>query len=254
MSDNPSPDASAESQDKETPATEKKSVPNEIPKESSYEQSRDFKNSMPINYCSDEKVSRENKRTSVTAVLALIIAGLALAILIYFIPNIKYQLNSMNSEMNAVSGALQSVNNKLADVDQMTKGLKNRLGDYEKMTMIIELKRALHTLEGISQNAPESTLQKTELIRESILSLLNDLGNESRGTGSKSVQDVEAKIDQEIPVAPDLLPLREESTGIKVIEPEWEEFKAPEEQTSQQEFNKTTQGAEDFGEINLRQE
>lgn len=113
---------------------------------------------------------------SAVAFIAIVLALLALAGLLFMGPNFSSRIDSLKFEMDSVSQSVQAVDKKIQDVDDSVQGLKNKLGGFEKTVAILELRRMLNTLETINKNIPESTAGKTESIKENILSILSDLG------------------------------------------------------------------------------
>ncbi|MBI5184898.1 MAG: hypothetical protein HZA01_04135 [Nitrospinae bacterium] len=144
--------------------------------------------STPINSMDENKGGG-----SATAFIAIVLALLALAGLLFMGPNLSSRIDSVKFEMDSVSQSVQAVEQKIQDVDDSVQGLKNKLGGFEKTVAILELRRMLNTLETINKNIPESTAVKTESIKENILAILSDLGaakspeeNEISGKGPEA--------------------------------------------------------------------
>lgn len=148
-----------------------------------------------INACSTPINSMDENKGggSAVAFIAIVLALLALAGLLFMGPNLSSRVDSLKFEMDSVSQSVQAVEQKIQDVDDSVQGLKNKLGGFEKTVAILELRRMLNTLETINKNIPESTAVKTESIKQNILSILSDLGagkseeeNEISGKGPEA--------------------------------------------------------------------
>ncbi len=200
MSENQPQDQEKKEEPKEE-NTENKSDSQEAKAESNSTQENPIKNysgyyqdpnkSMERNSCSGEMPVRQTG--SAIAFMGLITGVLALVGLIYFAPSLKIQVDTLSSEVNGVAKSVQSVERRIKEVDGTVKSLDGRVGNFEKTITVMELKRILDTLENISQNLPQTTLQKTQLLRENIRSILADLGGESpvtqQGAGKTDIKE-----------------------------------------------------------------
>ena len=145
---------------------------------------------------------RENRSASPLAILGLILGILALGGLLLIGPRLKYQVDSLNTDMELLSTTLSSVEKKMSEMDHSVKGLHNQFGSLEKTMTILELRRMLQTIENISLNVPEVNFEKASQIQKNIESLLSDLGSEVDTSGPEDSLDKTEVIEEETPAPP----------------------------------------------------
>lgn len=142
---------------------------------------------------------KENRSASPLAILGLILAALALGGLLLLGPRLKYQMDSLSTDMELLSSTLSSVEKKMGEMDHSVKGLHNQFGNLEKTMTILELRRMLQTIENISLNVPEVNFEKASQIQKNIESLLSDLGSEVDTPGQKNSLEGAEVIEEETP-------------------------------------------------------
>ena len=120
----------------------------------------------------------------------------------------------------------QHVDDSIAKVNQDIAGLDNKIGSYERVMAVMELKRALATVQGMSMGNSANIKSKSNQVVAEIESLLVELGAKA-GTGRMPAGIVSLK---EAPVAPEVPaeePVHVEEPAAAIEEPPVKEEPAP---------------------------
>jgi len=99
-------------------------------------------------------------------------------------------MDTLGLDLKRVSESVRLIGEKVHDVDHNVGDLRSRLSGVEKARAVKELEKMLQTIADIAGNVPEASLEKTDAIKESIASILADLGSvapESK-TGSPAIE------------------------------------------------------------------
>ena len=89
---------------------------------------------------------------------------------------LKTDVEGVKSSVEGSQKTVQSIEAGLTAVTDTVARLKGELGDYEKSMAILELKRALAMIQGISMGSDSGIKSKSSDVTTSIQSLLNELG------------------------------------------------------------------------------
>ncbi len=184
------------------------------------------------------------------AFLGFGLAALAIVFILFFIRDLDERVGGVGSAVNklegtigplktevegsikSVEGSIKAVEESLQSVSQTVTGLQGKLGDYEKTMAIMELKRALVMVQGISNGSNSGVKSKSSEVAASIQTLLNELGggNASSGQPAGEIQVKEASEEPAAPAAEAKEAPAEDAVEPATEEPEAEE--APESEES----------------------
>ena len=139
----------------------------------------------------------------------------------------------------------QHVDDSIAKINQDIAGLDNKIGSYERVMAVMELKRALVTVQGMSMGNSANIQSKSNQVVAEIESLLVELGSKA-GTEGKPAGIVSL---EEAPAAPEVPaeePVHaEEPVAVPIEEPTLVEEAVPEEITEPIEDESEVSGTEE---------
>lgn len=137
------------------------------------------------------------------------LAVFAIIFIFFFIRDLDHRVGGMDSTVNKLEDSIgplktgiedsvqsvKEVQESLAVVTATVAGLKGKLSDYEKSMAIMQLKRALVMVQGISMGSQSGVQSKSSEVAASIQSLLSELvekpGNSASSVGEIRVQEAE---------------------------------------------------------------
>lgn len=189
------------------------------------------------------------------AFLGFGLAALAIVFILFFIRDLDERVGGVGSAVNklegtigplktevegsikSVEGSIKAVEESLQSVSQTVTGLQGKLGDYEKTMAIMELKRALVMVQGISMGSNSGVKSKSSEVAASIQTLLNELGggNASSGQPAGEIQVKEASEESAAPAAEAKESPAEEAVEPVAEEPEAAAEEAPAEESAAEE-------------------
>jgi len=137
-----------------------------------------------------EKAKEDLNLLRAVAFLGFGLAVLAIVFILFFIRDLDERVGGVDSAVKKVEEIIQplktevednmkvvqSIEENLKTVSDTVSRLHEKLGDYEKSMAIMELKRALAMIEGISMGSNASVRSKSSDVAASIQSLLSELG------------------------------------------------------------------------------
>ncbi len=181
------------------------------------------------------------------AFLGFGLAALAIVFILFFIRDLDERMGGMGSAVKKVEEAIeplktevqgsmetvQAIEENLKTVTATVSNLKGKFGNYEKSMAIMELKRALAMVQGISMGSDASVQSKSTEVAASINSLLSELGGGAAASdqpaGEIQVEEAteEPAAEESAEEAPEE-PAAEESAGEETEEAEETEESAGE--------------------------
>lgn len=199
------------------------------------------------------------------AFLGFGLAALAIIFILFFIRDLDHKVGGVDSAVNklegtigpfkeAIDGRVKAVEDSLQAVSQTVSGLQGKLGSYEKTMAIMELKRALVMIQGISMGSNSGVQSKSSEVAASIQSLLNELGGGDAPSGEPAgVIQVEEAVEEPAPPAeeepvaaePEEAPAEEEATEEAAEETDEAKDEAAAEEEATEE---TAEDADESGE------
>ncbi len=164
------------------------------------------------------------------AFLGFGLAALAIVFILFFIRDLDERVGGMDSAVKKVEEAIeplktevegsmksvQAIKESLNAVNDTVAKLQGKFGNYEKTMAIMELKRALAMIQGISAGSDAGVQSKSSEIAASINSLLSELG---AGGAPSSQPAGEIQVEE----AAEEEPAEEESAGEETEEAAEEE-------------------------------
>ena len=125
----------------------------------------------------------------------------------------------------------QHVDDSIAKINQDIAGLDNKIGSYERVMAVMELKRALVTVQGMSMGNSANIKSKSNQVVAEIESLLVELGSKT-GIGGMPAGIVSLEEAPAAPVIPVEEPVHaEEPVAVPIEEPALVEESVTEELT-----------------------
>ena len=142
------------------------------------------------------------------AFLGFGMAALAIIFILFFVRDLDTRVLDVDGAVTTLEEKMaplkQHVDNSIAKVNQDIAGLDNKIGSYERVMAVMELKRALVTVQGMSMGNSAKIQAKSNQVVAEIESLLVELGSKT-GVGGMPVGIVSL---EEAPAAPGI-PLEE---------------------------------------------
>ena len=136
------------------------------------------------------------------AFLGFGMAALAIIFILFFVRDLDTRVVDVDGAVTTLEEKMaplkQHVDDSIAKVNQDIAGLDNKIGSYERVMAVMELKRALVTIQGMSMGSSASIQTKSNQVVAEIESLLAELGSKA-GTGGVSAGIVSL---EEAPAAP----------------------------------------------------
>ncbi|MCH8313966.1 MAG: hypothetical protein IID17_13380, partial [Nitrospinae bacterium] len=136
-----------------------------------------------------EKAKEDLNLLRAVAFLGFGLAVLAIVFILFFIRDLDERVGGVDSAVKKVEEAIQPIKTEVEDnmkvvqsieenlktVSDTVSRLHEKLGDYEKSMAIMELKRALAMIQGISMGSNAGVRAKSSDVAASIESLLSEL-------------------------------------------------------------------------------
>jgi len=181
-------------------------------------------------------VNKEEEEMSLVKALAFLGFGLAMLAIIFiafFVRELDQRVGGVDSAVTKLEEAIAPLRAELkGEMDEGFNklntdlaGLKTKVGEYERSMAVVELKRALVTLQGVSSGSTRPEVKaRTDAVAASIHSLLQELGETSAGpAGTLTVKEAPEAPAAEAPApaaepeaaATEELPTVEELLGVE---------------------------------------
>ena len=169
------------------------------------------------------------------AFLGFGMAALAIIFILFFVRDLDTRVVDVDGAVTTLEKKMaplkQHVDDSIAKINQDIAGLDNKIGSYERVMAVMELKRALVTVQGMSMGNSANIQSKSNQVVAEIESLLVELGSKA-GTEGKPAGIVSL---EEAPAAPEVPaeePVHaEEPVAVPIEEPTLVEEAVPEEIT-----------------------
>ena len=169
------------------------------------------------------------------AFLGFGMAALAIIFILFFVRDLDTRVVDVDGAVTTLEKKMaplkQHVDDSIAKVNQDIAGLDNKIGSYERVMAVMELKRALVTVQGMSMGNSANIQSKSNQVVAEIESLLVELGAKA-GAGGMPAGIVNL---EEAPAAPEVPaeePVHaEEPVAVPIEEPTLVEEAVPEEIT-----------------------
>ena len=169
------------------------------------------------------------------AFLGFGMAALAIIFILFFVRDLDTRVVDVDGAVTTLEEKMaplkQHVDDSIAKVNQDIAGLDNKIGSYEHIMAVMELKRALVTVQGMSMGKSANIISKSNQVVAEIESLLVELESKT-GIGGLPAGTVSL---EEAPSAPGVAeeePVHTEDSGaVPIEEPALVEEPAPEELT-----------------------
>jgi len=137
-----------------------------------------------------DKAKEDLNLLRAVAFLGFGLAALAIVFILFFIRDLDERVGGMDSAVKKVEEAIeplktdvegsmksvQAIEENLKSVSANVSSLQGKFGNYEKSMAIMELKRALAMIQGISVGSDAGVQSKSSEVAASINSLLSELG------------------------------------------------------------------------------
>ena len=183
------------------------------------------------------------------AFLGFGMAALAIIFILFFVRDLDTRVVDVDGAVTTLEKKMaplkQHVDDSIAKINQDIAGLDNKIGSYERVMAVMELKRALVTVQGMYMGNSANIQSKSNQVVAEIESLLVELGSKP-GTGGMPAGIVSI---EEAPVAPVVFaeePVHaEEPVAVPIEEPTLVEEAVPEEITEPIEDESEVSGTEE---------
>jgi hypothetical protein len=180
-----------------------------------------------------DKVQEEMSLVKALAFLGFGLAMLAIIFIAFFVRDLDQRVGGVDSAVTKLEEAIAPLRAELkGEMDEGFNklntdlaGLKTKVGEYERSMAVVELKRALVTLQGVSSGSTRPEVKaRTDAVAASIHSLLQELGETSAGpAGTLTVKEAPEAPAAEAPApaaepeaaATEELPTVEELLGVE---------------------------------------
>jgi len=111
---------------------------------------------------------------------------LAIIVILFFLRDLDHKVGDVDAAVGTLEekfGPLKmEVDEKLAKVNADVSQLQNRFGNFERQAAVTELKRALVSIQTVTENTNPDVQAKSDQVVASIENLLRELGAGSPGT------------------------------------------------------------------------
>jgi hypothetical protein len=181
-----------------------------------------------------QKEHEEMNMLKAVAFLGFGMAALAIIFILFFVRDLGTQVMGMDGTVSSLEEKIaplkKHVDDSFSKINEDIIGLKNKVGNYERMMAVMELKRALVTVQEMSMGNSSSVKAKSSEVVAGIEVLLTELG-----AGPSTTQGMPAGIVslEEVPATP------EEPSHIE--EPVHAEESVPEESAPAEESNEAAE-------------
>lgn len=153
-----------------------------------------------------DKAKEDLNLLRAVAFLGFGLAALAIVFILFFIRDLEERVGGMDSAVKKVEESIdplkadvegsmksvQAIEENLKTVSATVSKLNGKFGNYEKSMAIMELKRALAMIQGISMGSDAGVQSKSSEVAASINSLLSQLS----GDGASSEPAGEIKVEE----------------------------------------------------------
>jgi len=164
------------------------------------------------------------------AFLGFGMAALAIIFILFFVRDLDTRVVDVDGAVTTLEEKMaplrQHVDDSIAKVNQDIAGLDNKIGSYERVMAVMELKRALATVQGMSMGNSANIKSKSNQVVAEIESLLVELGAKA-GTGRMPAGIVSLKEAPAAPEVPAEEPVHVEEPAAAIEEPPVKEEPAP---------------------------
>ena len=170
----------------------------EIKEDNNSKEEGDKKNEAALTTSSEEKSSALSK---VLGFLSLGIAGLAIFLSLAVMKKVDNNFGKVNSSIKEIktntSSLKTEMDEKLGYVDFEINGIKSKVEKSQRIAVIMELKRALVTVQDASlvESSPELQAKSKQLI-SNIESYLHDLGETKKKAGIIEVKEAPKNVSE----------------------------------------------------------
>ena len=168
------------------------------------------------------------------AFLGFGMAALAIIFILFFVRDLDTRVVDVDGAVTTLEEKMaplrQHVDDSIAKVNQDIAGLDNKIGSYERVMAVMELKRALATVQGMSMGNSANIKSKSNQVVAEIESLLVELGSKAEA-GRMPAGIVSLKEALAAPGVPEEEPVHAEEPAASIEEPPVDEEPAPEELT-----------------------
>ena len=168
------------------------------------------------------------------AILGFGMAALAIIFILFFVRDLDTRVVDVDGAVTTLEEKMaplrQHVDDSIAKVNQDIAGLDNKIGSYERVMAVMELKRALATVQGMSMGNSANIKSKSNQVVAEIESLLVELGSKAEA-GRMPAGIVSLKEAPAAPGVPAEEPVHAEEPAASIEEPPVDEEPAPEELT-----------------------
>ena len=168
------------------------------------------------------------------AFLGFGMAALAIIFILFFVRDLDTRVVDVDGAVTTLEEKMaplrQHVDDSIAKVNQDIAGLDNKIGSYERVMAVMELKRALATVQGMSMGNSANIKSKSNQVVAEIESLLVELGSKAEA-GRMPAGIVSLKEAPAAPGVPAEKPVHAEEPAASIEEPPVDEEPAPEELT-----------------------
>jgi len=169
------------------------------------------------------------------AFLGFGMAALAIIFILFFVRDLDTRVVDVDGAVTTLEEKMaplkQHVDDSIAKINQDIAGLDNKIGSYERVMAVMELKRALVTVQGMSMGNSANIKSKSNKVVAEIESLLVELGSKTgiRGMPAGIVSLEEAPAAPGVPAEEPVH--AEEPVDVPIEEPALVEESVPEELT-----------------------
>jgi hypothetical protein len=140
-----------------------------------------------------QKEHEEMNMLKAVAFLGFGMAALAIIFILFFVRDLDTRVMGMNGTVTSLEEKIaplqKHVNDEFSKVNKDISGLKNKVGNYERMMAVMELKRTLVTVQGMSMGNSPNVKGKSSEVIAGIEALLQELD-----TGASATQGIPAGI------------------------------------------------------------
>jgi hypothetical protein len=152
------------------------------------------------------QVQQEHEEMNMLKAVAFLgfgMAALAIIFILFFVRDLDTRVMGMDGTVSSLEEKIaplqKHVDDGFSKVNEDISGLKNKVGNYERMMAVMELKRALVTVQEMSMGNSSNVKAKSGEVVAGIEALLTELG-----AGPSSTQGMPAGIVslEEAPAAP----------------------------------------------------
>jgi hypothetical protein len=150
-----------------------------------------------------EKEQEEMNMLKAVAFLGFGMAALAIIFILFFVRDLDTRVVGMDGAVTSLEEKIAPLQKQVDDgfgkVNEDISGLKTKVGNYERMMAVMELKRALVTVQGMSMGDSPNVKAKSGEVVAGIEALLTELG--AGPTATKSLPAGIVSL-EEAPAAP----------------------------------------------------